>query len=165
MTLILGRLDEFASRIKHGLHEADWSTRREIIRAVVKRVDIDQEHVRVIFRVNPPPQAPQLPSEKDTQSLQHCGGRDNAALWNSTERLVVGPVFHVSCIEKFLHEFDKSSVVNMFFEHVNEQFMIELLKAVCNISLDKPGDSSPMVVDFSQCRVTSTFGAKSMRVV
>ncbi len=74
LTLILGRLDEFASRVKTGLHEADWLTRREIIRALVKRVEIDQEQVRVVFRVNPPPQAPQLPLEKDSQSLQHCRG-------------------------------------------------------------------------------------------
>ena len=76
LRLILGRLDEFTSRVKNGLHEADWSTRREIIRALVKRVEIDQEQVRVVFRINPPPLAPQLPSEKDSQSLQHCGGRD-----------------------------------------------------------------------------------------
>lgn len=75
LTLILGRLDEFAARVKTGLHEADWHTRREIIRALVKRVEIDQEQVRVVFRVNPPLQAPQLPSEKDSQSLQHCRGR------------------------------------------------------------------------------------------
>jgi site-specific DNA recombinase len=75
LTLILGRLDEFAARVKTGLHEADWQTRREIIRALVKRVEIDQEQVRVVFRVNPPPQAPQLPSEKDSQSLLHCRGR------------------------------------------------------------------------------------------
>jgi len=74
LTLILGRLDEFASRVKNGLHEADWSTRRDIIRALVKRVEIDLEQVRVVFRVNPP-QAPQPPSEKDAQSLQHCRGR------------------------------------------------------------------------------------------
>jgi site-specific DNA recombinase len=80
LTLILGRLDEFASRVKQGLHAADWTTRRKIIRALVKRVDIDQEQVRVIFRVNPPPQAPQLPSEKDSQSLQHCGGRGEQVL-------------------------------------------------------------------------------------
>ena len=75
LTLILGRLDEFAARIKTGLHEADWLTRREIIRALVKRVEIDQEQVRVVFRINPPPPASQLPSEKDAQSLQHCKGR------------------------------------------------------------------------------------------
>jgi site-specific DNA recombinase len=54
LTLILGRLDEFAARIKTGLHEADWLTRRESIRALVKRVEIDQDQVRVVFRVNPP---------------------------------------------------------------------------------------------------------------
>ncbi len=75
LTLILGRLDEFAARVKTGLHEADWPTRREIIRALVKRVEIDQEQVRVVFRVNPPPQAPRPRSEKDAQSLPHCRGR------------------------------------------------------------------------------------------
>lgn len=76
LTLILGRLDEFTSRVKTGLDEADWSTRRDIIRALVKRVEIDQEQVRVVFRINPPPVAPQAPSDKDSQSLQHCGWGD-----------------------------------------------------------------------------------------
>src|SRR5229473_1225285 len=77
LTLILGRLDAFASRVEQGLLEADWSTRREIIRALVKRVEIDQEQVRVVFRVNPPPPStPQAPSAKDAQSLQHCRRRD-----------------------------------------------------------------------------------------
>ena len=81
LTLILGRLDEFASRIKHGLHEADWSTRREIIRALVKRVEIGQEQVQVVFHVNPPPPStPQAPSEKDAQSLQHCRRRGVAVV-------------------------------------------------------------------------------------
>lgn len=84
LTLMLGRLDEFASRVKDGLHAADWSTRREIMRALVKRVEIDQEQVRVVFRVNPPPPStPQALSEKDAQSLPHCGGRDHASLWAS----------------------------------------------------------------------------------
>lgn len=45
------------------------------MRALVKRVEIDQEQVRVVFRVNPPPHTLQPPSEKDAQSLQHCRGR------------------------------------------------------------------------------------------
>jgi site-specific DNA recombinase len=62
--------------VKMGLQEADWSPRREIIRALVKRVEIDQEQVRVVFRVPPPPPAaPQPTSEKDSPSLHHCGGR------------------------------------------------------------------------------------------
>jgi site-specific DNA recombinase len=88
LTLILGRLDEFASRVKQGLGQADWSTRRDSIRALVKRVEIDQERVRVIFRVNPPPVAPQLPSEKNAQSLQHCGGRDGKASGSMGQRRI-----------------------------------------------------------------------------
>jgi site-specific DNA recombinase len=72
LRLILGRLEDFVSKIQEGLHAVDWSTRREIIRALVKRVEIDHEHVHVIFRVNPI--TPSSPSEKNMQSLLHCGG-------------------------------------------------------------------------------------------
>src|SRR5436305_12152686 len=76
LRLILGRLETFASKVKEGLAEADWVTRREIIRTLVKRVEVDQEHVNVIFRVGP--QTPSTPSDHHTQSLQHCGGRGRA---------------------------------------------------------------------------------------
>ena len=75
LTLMLGRLEEFAAQITTGLHAADWLTRREIIRALVKRVEVDQDQVRVVFRVGP--HSPQPPSDKESpsvpsQSLQHC---------------------------------------------------------------------------------------------
>jgi site-specific DNA recombinase len=52
LRLVIGRLQEFAERVKAGLEEADWSTRREIIRALVKRVEVGAEEVRVVYRVN-----------------------------------------------------------------------------------------------------------------
>lgn len=107
LRLILGRLDEFASRVKQGLDQADWSTRRDIIRALVKRVEIDQEHVRVIFRVNPPPVAPQLPSEKNAQSLQHCGGRDYPSLWCPYLCWGEIPAIHDPCLKPSLDGFSK----------------------------------------------------------
>jgi site-specific DNA recombinase len=55
LRLVVGRLQEFADQVKAGLHEADWPTRREIIRALVKRVEVDEKEVRVIYRVNPFP--------------------------------------------------------------------------------------------------------------
>jgi site-specific DNA recombinase len=73
LQVILGRLDTFAERVKDGLQEADWFTRRDIIRALVKRVEIDQEQVHVIFRIGP--QTPSNPSDTLTHSLQHCGRR------------------------------------------------------------------------------------------
>ena len=70
LRLILARLETFASKVKEGLAEADWLTRRELIRTLVKRVEVNQEHVNVIFRIGPT-----TPSDHHTQSLQHCGRR------------------------------------------------------------------------------------------
>jgi site-specific DNA recombinase len=104
LRLILGRLQDFVSKIKEGLHSLDWSARREIIRALVKRVEIDQEHVHVIFRVNPT--TPSSPSEKNTQSLQHCGGRANPSLRGSFFGREPDSIFDYPCFEP---SFDHSS--------------------------------------------------------
>src|SRR5216684_6007822 len=74
LRLILGRLETFASKVKEGLTEADWVTRREIIRTLVKRVEVNQEHVNVIFRIGPT--TPSTPSDHHPQSLPHCRRRD-----------------------------------------------------------------------------------------
>jgi site-specific DNA recombinase len=50
---ILERLETFATQVRTGLEQADWSTQRELIRTLVKRVEIDQEQVRVVFRISP----------------------------------------------------------------------------------------------------------------
>jgi site-specific DNA recombinase len=55
LRLVIGHLQDFAGRVQAGLEEASWSTRREIIRTLVKRVEIDEKEVRVIYRVNPAP--------------------------------------------------------------------------------------------------------------
>ncbi len=72
LRLIVGRLDEFAAKVRDGLTAATWERRREIIRALVKRVEIDHDQVHVVFRVNPDPAAGSPPIE----SLHHCRGRD-----------------------------------------------------------------------------------------
>jgi site-specific DNA recombinase len=68
LRLVIGRLQEFAEKVKDGLDRADWTTRREIIRALVKRVAIDEGSVRVVYRVNPPPSA----GGPTGAIMQHC---------------------------------------------------------------------------------------------
>jgi site-specific DNA recombinase len=55
LRMVIGRLQEFAARVEAGLEGASWSTRREIIRTLVKRVEVDEGEVRVIYRVSPSP--------------------------------------------------------------------------------------------------------------
>lgn len=75
LRLAIGQWEEFARQIQDGLHEADWSTRREIIRTLVKRVEVDKENVRVVYRVSPSPgdEGP------DRGVLHNCGRCDFAA--------------------------------------------------------------------------------------
>jgi site-specific DNA recombinase len=73
LRLLVGRFDRFAQQVREGLDQAEWTSRREIIRAVVKRVEIDREQMRVVFRVSPSP--PSAPPDADRAPLQHHEGR------------------------------------------------------------------------------------------
>jgi hypothetical protein len=55
LRLVIGQLEAFAGRVQEGLGEADWRTRREVIRALVKRVEIDESEVRVVYKIRPAP--------------------------------------------------------------------------------------------------------------
>jgi site-specific DNA recombinase len=48
---VIDRLGDFAERVGSGLHEADSATRRAIVRALVGRVEVDGEAVRIVYRV------------------------------------------------------------------------------------------------------------------
>ena len=48
---MIGRLQEFTTRLQSGLGALDWSTRREVIRTLVKRIEIDHDKIEVVFRV------------------------------------------------------------------------------------------------------------------
>ncbi len=150
LTLILSRLDEFALRVKTGLQEADWLPRREIIRALVKRVEIDQEQVRVVFRVNPPPPStPQAPSEKDAQSLQHCKRRDNAALGGTNETFLFASVqVHICCLQQFPDEVEKAFILDFLAQNMDEDLVIEFIEAGTYVSFNVPVYPGPVGADF-----------------
>ena len=65
LRLILGRLETFAAKVQDGLQQADFQTRREIIRTLVKRVEVDEQQIQIVFRVSPT----SLASSSDDASL------------------------------------------------------------------------------------------------
>lgn len=68
--LIVSRVDDFATPVGRNLDELEWAKQREIIRALVRRVEIGLAHVHVVFRVDA------FPGELDPEkkSLQLCWG-------------------------------------------------------------------------------------------
>jgi site-specific DNA recombinase len=97
LRLVIGQLEEFGRRVSERLQEPDWPTRREIIRALVKQVEIDEGEVHIVYRVSP------SPFERGPQqgSLQHCWGRDNPALRRAHFRGRVHPFFEHPSFEPF----------------------------------------------------------------
>jgi site-specific DNA recombinase len=55
LRLAIDHFDTFARRIHEGLEDADWETRRQIVTALVKQVEVEQEQIRVIYRLAPAP--------------------------------------------------------------------------------------------------------------
>ena len=82
LRLVIGQLEAFARRVAEGLQHPDWMTRREIIRALIKQVEIGEAEVRIVYRVSPSP----FDGGPQQGSLQHCLGRHHSALG----RAVVG---------------------------------------------------------------------------
>jgi site-specific DNA recombinase len=68
LQLIISRLDEFAAQVTQNLEALEWSRKRDIIRALVRRVEIALDQVHVVFRVDA--FAGEADSEK--KSLQLC---------------------------------------------------------------------------------------------
>ena len=83
LRLIISRLEDFAARVKDGLEQVDWATQRELIRTLVKQVEIEQGQVNVVFRVGPSPSTPEPGSSTPApgkDSLQHCKRSDDPPL-------------------------------------------------------------------------------------
>ena len=74
LTLMIGRLEEFAARVRDGLNDLDWAGKQALIRTVVRRVEIDRNHVEVVFRVPPPAPESSRPLEppSDQGTWHHC---------------------------------------------------------------------------------------------
>jgi site-specific DNA recombinase len=51
LQVVIGRLEEFSAKVAAGLEQLDWHGRRELIRTLLKRVEIDRERINVVFRV------------------------------------------------------------------------------------------------------------------
>ena len=47
-------LETFASQIEDGLADADWNTRREILRTAIDHVQVDRDQIRITYRINFP---------------------------------------------------------------------------------------------------------------
>jgi len=51
MRQVIGKLEKFAATIGQNLSHADWNLKRQLIYTLVKRVEVGQDELRVVYRV------------------------------------------------------------------------------------------------------------------
>ncbi len=92
--LVINRLEEFVVAVNDRLNTIDFATKRDIIRALIKRIEIHKEEILVVFRVDPDPvfndnegnidkgsTGPQ--KGRSASSMQECTRRKRATLWGA----------------------------------------------------------------------------------
>ena len=88
LQLLIGRLEDFATKVHDRLGEADWTSQRDLIRTLVRRVEVARDQVNIVFRVDPHPEE----SDPEKKSLQLCRGSSLTNLSQYLLALCVGCV-------------------------------------------------------------------------
>lgn len=68
MELVITNLEKFANGVTLNLDKLDWHGKRDIIRLVVKRIEMGTEDISIVYKIN------KLP-EYEGKSRQHCCNR------------------------------------------------------------------------------------------
>src|SRR5262249_39005039 len=76
LQVMIEHVEMFAERVQAGLQEADWQTRREIMRALIKQVEVGEGGIRIVYKVQPCP----FESGPERGRSQRCWRRERSAL-------------------------------------------------------------------------------------
>src|SRR3954464_7828492 len=72
LSLVVGRVQDFVRQVRDRMSAVDWSLQRDLIRLLVKRVEIDRRDINVVFRAAPSFD-PGYGGSQDDRSLHHRG--------------------------------------------------------------------------------------------
>jgi site-specific DNA recombinase len=85
----LACVDSFSEAVRANLDQADWTTRREILRTLIDRIVIEPTQVRIVYRINFPLFARNASKEK---VLHFCWRSDLTAAGERVPALCPGPM-------------------------------------------------------------------------
>ncbi len=154
LRLVIGQLEEFAKRVSQELQEPDWDTRRNVVRALVKKVEVDEQEVRIVYRVSPSP----FEGGPQQGSSQHCWGRDRPALRCSFRGGEPGLLLQETCFQPLPEQCLVHGDVRQ------EPIMADSIKASFDVPFENPLWTVPMTqqdMDLFQGIGTAAFPPKA----
>lgn len=72
--IFMDKLENFANEVNTKLNSADWETKRNILLSLVKLIEIENEYVNIVFKVNPPD------ASRKNNLLEHCPRSRNSTI-------------------------------------------------------------------------------------
>src|SRR6476469_4280229 len=142
LSLIIGRLEDVAKQVRQRMDSPDWSLQRDLIRLLVKRVEVDHDEINVVFRVAPPP-ASLSPGSEGGRSGQDCWRGDDSTLRGATVNLVKDPQFKEPCFEHVGKNSEKFLIVYPTPQQVEQHRMIDVIEISLNVHFNNPFDPGP----------------------
>jgi site-specific DNA recombinase len=82
---VITSLENFAMTVKNNLEQVDWIKRRDIIRVLVKCIEISKESINIVFKIKTPSQSSNPRNGNKSENLQHCRRSIYARLGCSTK--------------------------------------------------------------------------------
>ena len=135
LQLIIGRLEDFATKLHDGLEAADWASQRDLIRALVKRVEVARDDVNIVFRIDPDPGD----ADPEKKSLQLCKRSAHPALRGARHRMqhLAVRVQH-TCVEPLLDQPPQCPVIDALRQHPNHPCMIDVVEEAFEVCFYHP---------------------------
>src|SRR5712691_5628218 len=126
--LIIGRLEDFATKVHSGLEAADWASQRDLIRTLVKRVEVARDQVNIVFRVDPYPDD----ADPEKKSWQLCRGSDDSSLRRACVRWREKADFDDSCLQPL------AQCGGEYWQFGQQRAVVDMVKAAANICVQYP---------------------------
>jgi site-specific DNA recombinase len=138
LSLLVGRLEDFAGQVRGQLAQVDWHRQRELIRLLVKRVEIDRDAISIVFRVaplsaHPSRDGPQMPF------LPDCRRGDDRSLRASRHRRPSGRFGQNVLLEKAFDQVEDAPVADQVRHSVHQTPVRDRVEVLFQIGVHHPG--------------------------
>ena len=91
LRLVIDDFGAFARRLSAGLDDADFATQRQLLKLLIKRIEVDEDEIRLVYRVQPRPFVTRPASDDSPRGdVQHCLKFHNKAQGQRRSRATLG---------------------------------------------------------------------------
>ena len=137
LRLVMDNLETFARQVPVSLEQIDWAAKREIIRTLVKRVEIDKEEVKVVYRVDLSPFECR-PERGESPILHCCRRRDQSTLRRPSLRTRKRSVLHDPAFEEAMNHPQQTRVAYPVLQKTHQVLVTDIVEETLDVRLYHP---------------------------